>query len=150
MRERNVLDHAWTLIERAEDWTQTAAARDQEGAKVDPDAPEACRWCAIGAVEKAVADLGGSDALLFAAVNRLCDAAKELFETRFLTFVNDRQDHDAMRRLFARALANSERAEIAKAEADNTRQEVERLRAMLAVCLTYIGGMATASTSGRP
>ena len=137
MVESEILEHAWRVIERSESWTQTAAARDRTGAKVAPDDPDACCWCAIGAVEKAVADLGLDPTLVFDVVDILCNSAKELFGTRFVTFINDRQDHEAMRRLFAHAHASCEFLEPAISEDEPS--EVERLRAMLGYCLGYIG-----------
>ena len=137
MLEREILEQAWCLIERSENWTQGTAARDRGGARVAPDDQDACCWCAIGAVERAVADRGADPALVVDVVEMLCGATKELFGTRFLNHVNDRQDHQAIRRLFARALAHCERAE-PKGNAEAQQPEMAPLLAMLGYCLHYI------------
>jgi len=133
MIKREILEHAWLIIEQSDSWTQGTAARDRHGAKVAPDDQDACCWCAIGAVEKAVSDRGGDQTLVFDVIDLLCVSAKELFGTRFLNFVNDRQDHDAMRRLFAHAIANYQ-----PADTDAGPLETEQLLFILGNCLSYI------------
>lgn len=47
-----ILSAAADLIE-TRGWTQGAAARDPKGAAVDGQDPDACCWCAIGAINRA-------------------------------------------------------------------------------------------------
>jgi hypothetical protein len=49
----DVLVAARALIEKPENWTQGAAAQDSKGRRVHPHHPEACRWCALGALTRA-------------------------------------------------------------------------------------------------
>ena len=136
MLERIILEKAWQIIENADHWTQSAAARDRQGEKTAPECPAACRWCAIGAVEKVVAELGASDAQLFEIVDHLCKSTKALFGMRSINFVNDHRDHDAIRRIFEHAIANCRLVEAAGV--DEEPAETERLRAAVNACLGYI------------
>ncbi|NJO37426.1 MAG: hypothetical protein HC871_07120 [Rhizobiales bacterium] len=115
MLERAILETAWQIIEDTASWTQSASARDQEGAQVQPDDPAACCWCAIGAIEKAVADMNADEALVIPIVEHLCTSAKVLFGTRSINYVNDHMDHAAVRRLFEHAIADCRLVEAAGA-----------------------------------
>jgi hypothetical protein len=44
---------ALALIENPEAWTQGASAQDSAGLPVPPESPQACRWCILGAIDKA-------------------------------------------------------------------------------------------------
>lgn len=54
-----VLETAQNLLSRPGAWTQGALARDAQGVEVGTHAPEACCWCATGAV---IASMEGYDA----------------------------------------------------------------------------------------
>lgn len=136
MLERLILEKAWDVIDDRGHWTQSASARNDCGKKIAPEHQDACCWCAVGAVEKVVADLNADDALLFAVIERLCDSTKTLFGTRSINFINDRQDHEAIRRIFANAIADCRLVEAAGV--DEEPAETERLRAAIDVCLSYI------------
>lgn len=45
------------VIDTPEKWTKEAMARDSDGRIVFANSPDACRWCAAGAVERAAPDL---------------------------------------------------------------------------------------------
>lgn len=47
------LQEARELILKAEHWTTEAFARDTDGGVIREDSPQACQWCAVGAVRKA-------------------------------------------------------------------------------------------------
>ncbi|MEZ5932323.1 MAG: hypothetical protein R3F54_10280 [Alphaproteobacteria bacterium] len=136
MLERAILENAWSIIDDAGSWTQSASARDQQGAKVQPDDSDACCWCAIGAIEKAVTDMDADETLVIEIVEHLCASAKALFGTRSINYVNDHMDHDAVRRLFDHAIADYRLVEAAGI--DEEPAETERLRAAIDVCLGYI------------
>lgn len=94
------------LISDVGRWTQDALARLPDGRKVDPLDPDACRWCALGAlypVAKAGSLVYGRSHEV--AVNLLNEAAGELdadpevlkavdpaLRPRHIAFVNDAPD----------------------------------------------------------
>lgn len=49
---KEVLIKARALIENSVNWTKGAFARTAGGAMTSPNAPEACRFCSMGAVQK--------------------------------------------------------------------------------------------------
>lgn len=136
MLERDILEAAWLLIDDSSRWTQSASARDQQGAKVSPDDSEACCWCAIGAVEKVIADRQADETLLCDIVQQLCDSAKAVYGTQFLNVINDRRDHEAIRRIYDHAIANCRLVEAAGI--DDEPAETEQLRTAIGFCLRYI------------
>ena len=136
MTASDVLMRAWSLIEPVDRWTTRASARNRNGQPTAPDDPEACCWCVTGAVERIVADLGVDDAILFAVIERLGNSAEALFGTRAIGFINDREGHEAVRRLFEHALAQDA---IIRAEGlDEAHTEIDRLSAALQFCLGHI------------
>ena len=52
-----LLETARKRIENPDHWTKGVLARDHSGNEVAPDSPDACQWCAIGAVEKAAEEV---------------------------------------------------------------------------------------------
>jgi hypothetical protein len=57
MQQTNaVILKAIALIENPEAWTQGVSARDLEGASVASNSQRACRWCTLGALDKAADD----------------------------------------------------------------------------------------------
>jgi hypothetical protein len=50
---RDIILKAIALIENPEAWTQGASAQDSAGLPVPPESPQACRWCTLGAIDKA-------------------------------------------------------------------------------------------------
>lgn len=55
-------------------WTQRALARDLSGNRVNPRKPEACQWCAYGALMVST-PLGISDGPAIDALNAACNTA---------------------------------------------------------------------------
>jgi hypothetical protein len=51
----DVLNLAADYIDRG--WTQGALARRKNGARADPNSPDAVSWCALGAIQRAQYDL---------------------------------------------------------------------------------------------
>ncbi len=136
MLEREILCYAQQLIEREPHWTSSASAREKSGIKIAPDHPNACCWCVIGAVERAIADMSADEAVLWKIIARLGNSAETLFGTRGLNFINDRWGHQAVRQLFDHALAQY--AIIEAAGVDDGSTEIERLRNVLGFCLGRI------------
>lgn len=56
MTTREALIAARELIEDPERWTQEESARDADGKGVPIGSPEACQWCAMGALSKIAPD----------------------------------------------------------------------------------------------
>lgn len=95
--ELGLLRKIRAVIERPENWTSGAGARDDEGRAVPTEAPYACCWCLIGAARKAAAgyayfngmDFENAACLAILALTRGCD-----FDNAFqaITF-NDTSTH---------------------------------------------------------
>jgi hypothetical protein len=50
---RDTLNRAAALLESSPDaWTKNEFAHDRAGNPVKPKAPQACSWCALGAIKK--------------------------------------------------------------------------------------------------
>lgn len=93
---------AWAKIEDPARWTQTVPARDLTGAPVRPDNQAAVCWCAIGALGFGMW-LNPSDPACVA----LETAAMQLYGD-YSARVNDTLGHDAVRRMYARAIELAE------------------------------------------
>lgn len=136
MLEREILCWARQLINRERHWTSAASARDEGGTKIAPDHPSARSWCVIGSVERAIADLGADEAVLWDIVAHLGHSAEALFGTRGLNLINDRFGYQGVIQLFDHALAQYAIVEAAGTDDEST--EVERLRSLLGFCLSRI------------
>lgn len=102
--QREVLLAIGRRIERPEHYTTGAVARDQYGHPVSASSPHAVCFCLMGAT-RAEVDRGDHD-LGQAMLERICDAAAELFPTNPSPV--DR-DHAAARAIVAHALASCPR-----------------------------------------
>lgn len=87
-------------------WTRKAPARDRAGHSREPESPQACRWCAIGAVGVEVLTRTPVDAdgprpgawaeTYNAALGYLTSAARRLFPRYSCAAqVNDKEGHGA-------------------------------------------------------
>lgn len=52
-----LLTHARKLIADEKSWTKGTLARDAFGQEISADDPKACKFCAVGAIERATCDL---------------------------------------------------------------------------------------------
>lgn len=97
------------LISDPDRWTQKHLARNEWGLPVDPlRSPDACRFCAMGAL---LAVTGDGD--LYPIAYRALEAAVPADgrgRSNTVPWVNDRSDHGAVLRLFDTAIAAAEAA----------------------------------------
>ncbi len=133
MSELAVLRAAWRLIEEPCHWSARGLAQDRQGRRVLADDPAACRWCAIGALERVCLATAAVPAVHRAAVARLGDAAEALAGTRALCWLNDWGGHGLVRRIYQQAIAQ------AAAAAIRPEDELARLRRTLAEQAARIG-----------
>ena len=127
---RSILQCAAERIGPADRWVQGTMAVDPDGAHRTPTDPRACRWCALGALHRAVLDHTTPDGgqILWirrakeAAMHALADAMRARIPSHLWTgslrpggyapeavaYINDhhRTDHEAVRADFARAIAS--------------------------------------------
>jgi hypothetical protein len=100
----DVIRRALPLVENERTWTRGAHARSSNGASANPTGPHAVRWCAVGALEKAAAELSHNQKtvrrLELAAGSRL-----EKFAGMNLYSLNDDIDREAVVAVFKKALA---------------------------------------------
>jgi hypothetical protein len=61
---RDILIYARALLAKRGGWTKGSYAKDKQGNAVTEDSPEACSFCAQGAIYRAIYDLGPSDSAL--------------------------------------------------------------------------------------
>jgi hypothetical protein len=105
-----VLERAWKRIEDREHWCYGAAARDAIGTRVRPFDPVACRFCAVGSLfAEKVSNNDRNIARTF-----LDKAAQEVFTLVLPTDVNDVLGHDAVRRMYARAIEKSKETDVSR------------------------------------
>jgi hypothetical protein len=100
--DRAVISAARSLIADPAHWCQGTYARDNRGYPINPIDPDACSWCALGALARAAVDVGASPGTGAGAVDilyRVSDSASTVVG------VNDRDGHEAVIALFDRALA---------------------------------------------
>jgi hypothetical protein len=95
----------WSFIADEAHWTRGALARDERGRACYRDSREAVRFCAVGALARAAADLLGST---INGGSLAAATAKEVLvangATRCLQQINDIEGHAAAVRAFQRAL----------------------------------------------
>jgi hypothetical protein len=94
-----ILRAARERIADPERWCQGYYARDPNGAEVEPDDVQACKWCAVGSLCLEVP--WRDEAHLY-----LVTAAIEVGTTT--TAINDGRDHSAVMALFNRAIELAE------------------------------------------
>jgi hypothetical protein len=100
---QQVLRDARTLIEDHTHWTRGVLSRAASGRPVMWHDPEACRWCAVGALNRAAYDLVRDK-------ERAGQIADEVLVACFppnLTWINDTQGHAAVLELFSQSLRAS-------------------------------------------
>jgi len=97
-----ILERALAIIEDPERWTQGAYARHANGNPIGPLEENACRWCALGALEKAGDDPVSLDALY--ALNNVSGQMGGLTPHD----LNDQRSHADVVEMFKRAIAACE------------------------------------------
>ena len=114
MNSLDILTKARDLIADPDNWTQGEEARDKYCFAVSPDSPEACRWCATGAL----LCVANSDPDILAtsykrALGRLTDCAHELMSGHRNPYqcpiisLNDKDGHEQIMLAFDRAIAKA-------------------------------------------
>jgi hypothetical protein len=96
-----VLRNARALIEEPTRWTRGVLGRAASGRPVMWHDEEACRWCALGAINRAAYDLVGDK-------EQAEGIADEVIASCFphnLSWINDKNGHAAVLKLFSDALA---------------------------------------------
>jgi hypothetical protein len=103
-----ILD-ARALIQHPAHWTRRVLASTSNGHPVMWYAEDACRWCALGAINRAAYDLFGDR-------QRAEEIADEVIADFFppsLSWINDKQGHAAILKLFDEALTRSPNERVA-------------------------------------
>jgi len=108
MADVTVLQAARDLISDHHHWTKGSLARDNSGRETFYDAPDACRWCAVGALAKALRQCGAPDRGFRlvggnerALLNRV---AFELFDEESIMDANDNRNHADVLTIFDEAI----------------------------------------------
>ena len=91
------IDDAIEIISDPEKWTHEAAARDKYEYVVPVDSPEACKWCASGALSLAFNDRGIETCLLNDGNDTLTAREKEVLTRGIggLAVINDKDGREA-------------------------------------------------------
>jgi len=97
MNAKETLIKAKALIQNPENWTQGCSAVDNFGEEVSPSSPEACKFCALGALDK----MNDWDA---GAFKELAKVARSKYNT-CVSQVNDKLGHSAVMEIFDIAIA---------------------------------------------
>jgi len=105
MTNVEILQRAKALIEDEANWIQEEYALDAEKCCVSPDDPEACFFCAAGAVYKAYGSFAGDDP---EAMEYLARAARKMAPPDVAYFVivdlNDTRTHADVMAMFDEAI----------------------------------------------
>lgn len=71
---RDVLRRSIQILSKEGAWTKSAEARNEEGFSCDFNSPNACKFCAVGAVKRAIVDEKGKyDFSLFNDIEEMLD-----------------------------------------------------------------------------
>ncbi len=103
--QKKILARALALISEKQRWTTGSMARKSDGSNCHWGHPQAYKYCAMGAIARAAADVLGPD-YRAAIINRV--ASYLLVVTgrpEGLGFINDREGHAAVVEMFEKALA---------------------------------------------
>lgn len=101
MGAKEILQGAYALIADPSHFCQHSMARNVDGLSVPIDAPDASRWCALGALDK----IGAQRYALHDAEEFLREACATLFDSCQISVVNDRLNgHTSICQAFALAL----------------------------------------------
>jgi len=93
--EQVILANARALLDNESRWTSGAWARDAQGVRCDPLAPEAVRWCAVGALEVSAFGLIGEKRQAKVIAKRI---AKQIAPgPGGLVYINECGPHDAVK-----------------------------------------------------
>ncbi len=98
MTTKEVLVAARKLIEKEENWTTEHYARNADGVVVFATAPDACKFCALGAVMHVSRSTGPTQGA--AQLSEVCAEP--------VHHINDKQGHAAVLALYDRAIAACE------------------------------------------
>ena len=104
--QQQIILRALEIVSDENKWTAATLARDQHGRSCAFQAPEAVRFCAVGALARAALELLGdrADPLLLARIENtvlVFDGQPRLT----LAHINDQQGRQAIIDLFQKALA---------------------------------------------
>lgn len=94
---------AKSLIENTQNWTREVYARDSGGVQCSSTSEKACRFCAIGALQKARSFNTKEDASKDRSGTFLINACRILFDNG-ITYVNDSLGHEAILQAFDSAI----------------------------------------------
>lgn len=100
----DLLREARALISDPDKWTQGALARNAHGSEVAHYSPDACKWCAVGAISRVAASNNASYDTEMSAYSSLVQASRRLFYSDAVGEVNDTHSHTDVLALFDRAI----------------------------------------------
>ena len=109
MKVSDVLKKAKALIDSPKKWTQKVYARDTKDMPVPWGSSAACKFCALGAVNRVVFLLY-SHSLVFAALECLQEASNTL-TGKSVAHINDTTDHATVMSIYDKAIQRAEELE---------------------------------------
>jgi hypothetical protein len=101
------LQEARELIVKKERWTQGVFARDTTGEAVPPTYPDACQWCALGALRKITGFhylYGSESAKRYDAAAEILSRAAWAGEYGGIVSTNDEAGHAAVLKTYTKAI----------------------------------------------
>lgn len=105
---RTIISDAIAILKNKKRWTQGAYARDKRDESVYWDAPEATKWCAIGALRKSALKHLGNPGGAAAVSLQIADWIRAHFvrnkQSTIIT-INDGYDRDEILSLFRKSVA---------------------------------------------
>ena len=104
--QQQIIVRALELISDDSKWTEATDARDAHGRPCRVEASEAVRFCAVGALARAVFELTGGSFALADQIETAVLAANGLsgLELESLPWINDREGRERIVAMFRKAL----------------------------------------------
>jgi len=104
--QQQIIVRALELISDDSKWTEGTDARDARRRPCRVEAPEAVRFCAVGALARAAFELTGGSFALGDQIETAVLAANGLngLERESLSWINDQEGHERIVAMFQKAL----------------------------------------------
>jgi hypothetical protein len=99
MKTKKILIEARKVIEDPKNWTQFVGARDINGRAKSANSELACKWCALGAIEKVCLD--------YTSWKKTVNHLRKIVGPFSVAKFNDSHKHEEVLELFDKAIKRS-------------------------------------------
>lgn len=103
--QHQIIARALEIVSDEEAWSRGALARTSRGEPCAVCDPKATRFCAVGAISRAVFELLGQSDMTVVKIAASCVLAANKLQEASLPTINDLEGHEMIVSLFQKALA---------------------------------------------